>query len=130
MEENSLPMTSSEPLSSEPLSTFSENNLREIINNVESENENVTLCSKLVKDSVEFLDNLKAIFNSEACTRTQKLQILSLMPETWSASTIAQHFDTNWRMIKVAKEMKKENGILAVSALKKGLYHQCILFVE
>ena len=121
--------------SSNQISTFSENNLQEIIQNVENENDSVPLRAVLVKDSFEFLENLKKIFNSDSCTRTQKLQVITLVPDSWSDAKIMTHFDTNRRLIRMAKELKQENGILATPASKKGSFcqisiHEIFLLVK
>ena len=122
MEEESH-VTSSPIESSVRCSTFSETLPELIIEEVEHD-DTVPLRAGLVKDSFEFLNHIRAVFNSEGCTCIQKLQILTLMPETWSATNIMKHFDTNRRMIETAREIQNENRILTMPTPKIGLFSQ------
>ena len=56
--------------------------------------------------------------------KDKKLQILALLPDSWNNSKIMEHFDTNRRLIRIARELKKGKGILATPASKKGLLCQ------
>ena len=106
MEPNPSDITSPVTSTGNQISTFSENNLQEILEH--AENESVTLRTTVVKDSLEFLEHLKKVFNSESCTRTQNLQIITLVPDSWHDSKIMKHFDTNRRFIKMARDLKKK----------------------
>ena len=111
--ESSIP---SSPLSSADYG----NNLTQMLEDAETNSDIVSVPVKYMKDSVEFLNNVKALYNRNDCTRMQKLQILTLIPESWSTIDIMKHFDTNRRMISVARQNLQDHGLLATPNPKRG----------
>ena len=81
---------------------------------------------KFIEDSVKCLDGLKKLFHIESCTRAQKIQILKLIPKSWSATNIMNHFDTNLRMINAARE-NLDTDIMLIQTSENGLLRLKIL---
>ena len=54
------------------------------------------------------------------CWEIRKVQILTLVPESWSQKTVATEFQVTEYMVKQARKLKREKGILAIPDPKKG----------
>lgn len=65
-------------------------------------------------------NNIESILASEELPRDKKIQILTLLPEQWTFKTIADNFDQSWRIIKIAKTVLAEKGVLETPDLKRG----------
>ena len=52
--------------------------------------------------------------------RSQKVQILTLVPESWSQKKVATEFQVTECMVKQARKLKGEKGIQAIPDPKKG----------
>ena len=52
--------------------------------------------------------------------RMQKLQILTLVPDSWTIETTVEEFKTSKHMVKRARKLKCENGVLAEPTPKCG----------
>ena len=91
-----------------------------MLEEIEEESVDIEVPSSLVKDAVEFFDHLKKIYYSESCSRSQKIQILTLMPKSWSTADIMKNFDATWRMIEIAKRSVAAGEILAMPTPKRG----------
>jgi len=52
--------------------------------------------------------------------RSQKVQILTLVPESSSQKKVATEFQVTEYMVKQARKLKREKGILAIPDPKKG----------
>ena len=55
-----------------------------------------------------------------AATRSEKMQILTVLPKSWSVKRIQEEFNTTNFMARQAKELVKEKGVLAMPDLKRG----------
>lgn len=98
---------------------YIDDNLSEYLDNFhEDATIAVALPPKLLFDSVEFLNNLKNQF--QTCNNEQKIQILTLLTQTWNTTDIRSHFDASFQIIRKAREILDSNGILARSQPKKG----------
>ena len=53
-------------------------------------------------------------------TRSEKMQILTVLPKSWSIKRIQEEFNTTNFMARQAKELVKEKGVLAMPDLKRG----------
>lgn len=53
-------------------------------------------------------------------TRSEKMQILTVLPKSWSVKRIQEEFNTTNFMARQAKELVKEKGVLAMPDLKRG----------
>jgi len=62
---------------------------------------------------------LKKKFNQEE-NRSNKVQILTVLPSSWSRRKIAEEFNTTQYMASVSKSLVKENGILSHPNPKPG----------
>ena len=51
---------------------------------------------------------------------SEKIQILTLVPDSWSRSYCATFFNVSEHLVRQARELKKSKGILAVPDQKKG----------
>lgn len=52
--------------------------------------------------------------------RSQKIQILTLAPESWSKEKVMKEFNVSEYMVRQARKLKREKGILAIPDPKKG----------
>ena len=53
-------------------------------------------------------------------TRSEKMQILTVLPKSWSVKRIQEEFKTTNFMARQAKKLVKEKGVLAMPDLKRG----------
>lgn len=60
----------------------------------------------------EMLNGLKEHFASLSLKDPQKLNILTIAPETWSVDKIASEFGCSWQLAKRSKELRASKGIL------------------
>ena len=49
---------------------------------------------------------------------SERIQILTLTPDSWSRRYCAEHFNVSEYLVRTAKELKKVKGILAKPAQK------------
>lgn len=76
----------------------------------------LTVDQKFKEDSVRFnkmISNLKVKYNNSK-TSSERLTILTLLPEDWSVYKIQQEFKTTQYLAKQSKELFAEKGILSV----------------
>lgn len=73
----------------------------------------------LSSESREMIDQLKAKFET-ASSRDERTKILSILPQSWSATTVAEEFKVPIYMAKATKKLVKENGILCGVKKKLG----------
>ncbi|XP_053990218.1 uncharacterized protein LOC128882595 [Hylaeus volcanicus] len=66
------------------------------------------------------LENLKTKFDDPTTNRTEKLQILTLLPSDWSIQMICDVMGATKHMAIVSKHLKENKGILSMSERKKG----------
>lgn len=52
--------------------------------------------------------------------RSQKIQILTLAPESWSKEKVMKEFNVSEYIVRQARKLKREKGILAIPDPKKG----------
>ena len=67
------------------------------------------------KNKAEELDRLHAITKEKLVTasNTEKLQILTLVPDSWSRKYCYEYFGVSEYLIRSARELKQRKGILA-----------------
>ena len=67
------------------------------------------------KNKVEELDRLHTAMKEKLFTssNTEKLQILTLVPGSWSRKYCSEYFGVSQYLIRSAKELKQRKGILA-----------------
>ncbi|XP_034240324.1 uncharacterized protein LOC117644802 [Thrips palmi] len=70
-------------------------------------------------DLTEMISGLKTEFHKTA-DRAKKIQILSVLPTSWSREKICQKFDCSVNMVRVTKALVESEGILAVPKPKQG----------
>ena len=68
------------------------------------------------------LDGLHNLMKEKFTTTTysEKIQILTLAPDSWSCQHCAEHFNVSEYLVRTPKELKKVKGILAKPAQKQG----------
>ena len=78
--------------------------------------------SKDVQEKAKELDELHEALKAKLMTAcySDKVQILTLIPDSWSRSFAAKYFNVSVYMIRTARELKKEKGILARPIAKRG----------
>lgn len=65
------------------------------------------------------IEQLKSKY-STASTRSEKVQILSVLPKSWSPSKIQQEFNTTYYLAKQTKNLVAERGIFCSTREKLG----------
>jgi hypothetical protein len=73
-----------------------------------------TSCSDLDKLMLLVKDKIKV------ATKQEKIRLLTLVPESWSKCKTMQEFDVTEHLVKRARTLKKEKGILADLDTKRG----------
>ena len=79
------------------------------------------ISGEIIDDGREMIQQLKGKF--EATTkRSEQLQILTVLPNSWSVKTIQQEFgvSTYMYMARKSKELVKEKGVLSLPGPKPG----------
>lgn len=71
-------------------------------------------------ESCEVICQLKEKFQEENISVSEKLQILTVLPKSWSCSEIQNEFQVSNRMARKAKALVKAKGILATPNPKPG----------
>ena len=68
-------------------------------------------------DEVEIITQLKEKYSTAG--RSEKIQILTVMPKSWSVRRVEEEFGVLNFMARKAKQLVREKGILAVPYLKE-----------
>lgn len=95
-------------LSIEPLSDITESSSQDI----DETSQNSADLKNLVQNIIDKL--------SENCDRARKLQILTIAPSSWSKGKVMETFNVSEAMVRSARKLLKEKGILALPARRKG----------
>lgn len=77
----------------------------------------------LYENSLHFknmIENLKEKFDDENTNRDQKMQILTLLPVSWSINKICDVMGATKHMAVVSKRLKENQGVMSVPGKKKG----------
>ena len=82
------------------------------------------------KNNAEELDILHAAMKEKLVTasNTERLQILTLVPDSWSGKCCSEYFRVSEYLIRSARELKQRKGILA-QPVKQWPNKQLILFM-
>ncbi|KAM4046376.1 LOW QUALITY PROTEIN: uncharacterized protein ACNLHF_009977 [Anomaloglossus baeobatrachus] len=80
--------------------------------------ETKTAQCKMCLDYNHLLADLKQ--KLQVSSRAEKVQILTLAPKSWSIKAISDEFGVSDRMVKQARKLKCEHGILALPTIKCG----------
>jgi len=67
----------------------------------------------------EIIDQLKEKFNS-CCKMSEKVQVLTVLPKSWSQKRIEQEFRATNYMVRKAKKLVEDKGILSTPDQKAG----------
>ena len=83
--------------------------------------ESVNVISETEQKASE-LDRLHNLMKEKLTTAaySEKIQILTLAPDSWSRRYCAEHFNVSEYLVRTARELKKIKGILAKPAQKQG----------
>lgn len=91
-----------------------DNSLRLVLG-VESEGEN----KPKMDDETEIISQLKNKFKNTT-KKSEKIQILTILPESWSTRKVQEEFGATNFMVRKAKKLVKEKGILSTPNLRPG----------
>ncbi|KAH0555291.1 hypothetical protein KQX54_017093, partial [Cotesia glomerata] len=69
---------------------------------------------------LELLDKLKNKFNDSNMQRCEKIQILTLLPESWGLSRVCEVMGCAIYMASIAKSLRDKKGILSTPNAKLG----------
>ena len=66
------------------------------------------------------------------CTRAERIQLLSLIPEHWSRQKAVLFFNVTEYMVRTARNVKKRKGTLGIpdSIHRHGISHQLLAIVK
>lgn len=64
-------------------------------------------------DWAETISRLQEKFQSPSVTNAERIQILTLLPKSWTNTKVADEFRTSLYMVKKARKLCREQGILA-----------------
>ena len=86
------------------------------------------------KNKAENLDRLHAAIKEKSVTtsNTEKLQILTLVPNSWSRKYCSEYFGVSEYLIRSARELKQKKGYLQnlpTNMVKQWTKKQLILFM-
>ena len=77
------------------------------------------ISEEITDDGGEIIQQLKEKFQSTT-QRSEKLQILTILPKSWSLKKIQQEFGVSNYMTRKSKELVKEKGVLSLPGPKPG----------
>lgn len=98
---------------------------------IEDEINEVELPVNQIKNLLDLLENMKTKFHDDNTSKQEKLQILTLLPQSWSYEEIKKHFDASNYMIKLSKKLLTETGPMSMSvSTKHGLLKFIFTFVQ
>jgi len=80
--------------------------------------QNLVVSDPQSKDDGEIVQQLKEKFTS--ASRSEKVQILTVLPKSWSIRKVQTEFDAANYMVRKAKQLVEEKGILATPNPKPG----------
>ncbi|XP_043278835.1 uncharacterized protein [Venturia canescens] len=72
------------------------------------------------KDFLEMIEKLKIKFTNNNTTRSEKIQILTLLPETWGLPRVCSIMGCTRYMASLARRLREEKGILSTPNAKLG----------
>ena len=71
------------------------------------------------QDFDEMISQMKEKFNLTQ-SRSEKIQILTVLPKSWEVRKITREFNTSRHMVKIAKDLVSEKGIMSYPNKRKG----------
>ena len=77
-------------------------------------NLNVNISYNLFNKLNDLLNNLKCKYNDPLSTRDEKIQILTLLPESWTQEEIKDIFGTTLYMVKLSKKIQQKKGLMSI----------------
>lgn len=69
-------------------------------------------------DALDMILRLKATFHENDISNAEKIQILTLMPSTWSTRKTSQVMNTSEYMARLAKNLAKTDSVLSMPEAK------------
>lgn len=71
-------------------------------------------------DATEMINSLREKFNADNTSRSIRIQILTLLPSSWSVHKVMEVMGASEHMVRVAKNLVSADGILSVPTKKTG----------
>jgi hypothetical protein len=72
--------------------------------------------------STEYCDLIEKLkYKCSTASREEKVKIISLLPESWSREKIVKEFNVSERLVRLTRNLVREQGILPVLGKKKGV---------
>ena len=101
---------------------YSENILSNIENYENDELDAVEMPVNQVLQLNDVIKNMQKKFYDVNTTKHEKIQILTLLPLTWTAKDIQKYFQISTYMITLARKLQRENGPMSTPCARKGTY--------
>lgn len=81
-------------------------------------------------DAADIISKLREKFNDNNTSRSSRVQILTLMSSSWTVDKIVDVMGATEYMVRVAKKLVAEKGILAIPARKIGEISNILMHFE
>lgn len=79
-----------------------------------------TMVQQKAEDFDEIMNQWQQKFTNPSTTRSEKVQLLTILPQSWSHKKIISVSKVRKETIRLAKNLYQENGILAKPSVKRG----------
>lgn len=87
--------------------------LVEVEDLIEDGEETVELDIIRIKQFKELIENMKIKFHDINTTRNEKLQILTLIPNSWTYNNVKIHFEVTKYTFTLARKLQEQKGIMS-----------------
>ena len=91
--------------------------------NIFTHNANAIAETQLTKDATAFnelMELLKSKINNPETTRAKKIQMLTMVPLSWSRQKVAEYFGVSLYMVRTARNLLHHHGILTMPPPRQG----------
>ncbi|KAK3928964.1 Protein translocase subunit, partial [Frankliniella fusca] len=76
--------------------------------------------SESLKDLQEIMKKIREAMNNKSLSRAKKMQIISLLPDSWGVKRIQKEFNVSKALIRKAKKLTTEQGLMPDPPLRSG----------
>lgn len=77
-----------------------------------------------IHDLALMIAQIKEAFHASGTLYERKIELMTMLPKTWSISHMAQTIGSTYHMAKVAKNLATQGGVLSTELKRKGEYNK------
>lgn len=111
------------PSCSQQESDFIMDNLTDVLQQtVDQGNADAVFPPNIMLNSVELLNNVRRVLHDTTVSSNQKIQCLTLLPNSWGTKNIMQYFNVTRHMVDTAKRLRETKGVLSTPDTKQGIH--------